>query len=381
MMNVHMKQVGYTVWVLMFLCSGNVLFADEDLPFRGGISGGHAHQRTVTTTCAVASSVNLFAGGLSNGFAHGRRTAVSCNVASGYNFFAGGTGSGTSHAADVRSACLVESVYSVYAGGSSDGFSHRKRIYHNCFGPNSTIESFDPTAVCQGESITITGTYFSNVDMVTFSNNVHTDNFSIIDSSSIEAIVPPGAVSGPVEVSGPEGTAVSSTILTVSPLPIADFTYAQSGGLTFGFTSTGSDATGYFWEFEDGSTSTAASTAHTFPADGTYPVLHIASNDCGSDTLLMEVEIRTVGIAFPRQIEMSIRPNPFREQFYLTLNAAGALQLQVFNMLGQAVYSKSLQATDSITHTVEMAGLPPGIYMVQVNGHGTSVNRRVVKGE
>lgn len=60
---------------------------------------------------------------------------------------------------------------------------------------------------------------------------------------------------------------------------------------TISFQNNSEGASQFSWHFGDGSTTTAANPSHTYPGAGTFDVLLIASNDCGSDSLLRQIVI------------------------------------------------------------------------------------------
>ncbi|HEX5003510.1 MAG TPA: PKD domain-containing protein, partial [Bacteroidia bacterium] len=77
----------------------------------------------------------------------------------------------------------------------------------------------------------------------------------------------------------PVAAATASDTLSCGPMDV-----------TFGNTSTG--ATGYYWNFGDGTTSTAASPVHNYSNPGTYSVILVTSNAFGcSDTLILPQQI------------------------------------------------------------------------------------------
>ncbi len=79
-----------------------------------------------------------------------------------------------------------------------------------------TITSFSPISGPVGSSVTITGTNFAGATSVKF-GGVGSTTFTMDSSTQIAASVPAGAVTGPISVEAPSGTAVSSTSFTVLP--------------------------------------------------------------------------------------------------------------------------------------------------------------------
>jgi uncharacterized repeat protein (TIGR03803 family) len=78
------------------------------------------------------------------------------------------------------------------------------------------ITSFSPTSGPVGTAVTISGTSFSGATKVTF-GGVAATSLQVINDSQIDALVPAGAVKGPIAVTTPGGTATSSTNFTVTP--------------------------------------------------------------------------------------------------------------------------------------------------------------------
>jgi hypothetical protein len=77
-----------------------------------------------------------------------------------------------------------------------------------------TITSFSPISGAAGSSVTITGTNFTGATSVEF-GGIASKSVTVDSSTQITAVVPAGAVTGPIGVGAPSGTAVSSTNFTV----------------------------------------------------------------------------------------------------------------------------------------------------------------------
>jgi large repetitive protein len=78
--------------------------------------------------------------------------------------------------------------------------------------------------------------------------------------------------------------------------PVAAFTYrvlSCAGGFTVQFTntSTGSPATSFFWDFGDGTQSTASSPQHLYAVSGTYTVTLTVSNAQGASSVSQSVPL------------------------------------------------------------------------------------------
>ena len=78
-----------------------------------------------------------------------------------------------------------------------------------------TLTQFTPTTGPVGTRVTLTGTGFLGATDVLF-NGVSAVEFEVVSGVSIEAVVPPGATSGPISVVTSAGTAVSTDPFTVT---------------------------------------------------------------------------------------------------------------------------------------------------------------------
>ncbi|QUW01564.1 IPT/TIG domain-containing protein [Chloracidobacterium sp. MS 40/45] len=78
-----------------------------------------------------------------------------------------------------------------------------------------TLTSFSPASGPVGTPVTITGTSFLNVSSVTFGDLPA--RFTVISPTQLTATVPAGAVTAPIRVTTPAGSATSATSFTVIP--------------------------------------------------------------------------------------------------------------------------------------------------------------------
>ncbi len=84
-------------------------------------------------------------------------------------------------------------------------------------------------------------------------------------------------------------------LITVDPLPEAIFGTVQSGTeVEFGNASV--DATSYLWLFGDGNSSLEENPVHDYGTFGEYVVQLIATNACGSDTLILNLQLAALPI-------------------------------------------------------------------------------------
>lgn len=81
--------------------------------------------------------------------------------------------------------------------------------------------------------------------------------------------------------------------VVVSDVPSSDFISSINGQVvTFTNQSVGADA--YLWDFGDGTTDSSSDPVYDYGSDGIYTVSLITTNNCGTDTLIQDIEIATL---------------------------------------------------------------------------------------
>jgi PKD repeat protein len=82
----------------------------------------------------------------------------------------------------------------------------------------------------------------------------------------------------------------------IHTIPVANFLYTINGN-TVQFNNTTFDGDTYFWNFGDDSTSVDTNTVHTYIEGGDYNVMLVATNECGKDTVIKQIQITTQAVA------------------------------------------------------------------------------------
>jgi len=82
------------------------------------------------------------------------------------------------------------------------------------------------------------------------------------------------------------------------------------------------------------------------------------------------------------EITFSIHPNPASDLLKLTLNTVNEeiIRVTISNTLGQTVYSMLINdpSSGTQTHTFDISGLKPGMYMVGIESSGTTRTRKLI---
>lgn len=165
--------------------------------------------------------------------------------------------------------------------------------------------------------------------------------------------------------------------------PVANFSYSNSGSLV-NFTNTSTNATGYFWDFGGGNTSTLSDPSFDFGGTGTFPVTLIVNNNGCYDTLVTNVVITNAGL---NEIDFlsNIYPNPFTDYLQILLGLPlqdEKLTIEAFNPLGQMVaeiYSGHSQGGEFTTTWNTPLDLYPGVYIIRIRFGNKELNRQVIK--
>ncbi|MBK7938046.1 MAG: PKD domain-containing protein [Lewinellaceae bacterium] len=158
--------------------------------------------------------------------------------------------------------------------------------------------------------------------------------------------------------------------LGVKP-PIVAFWRSEQDGTTGALDVNFTDLSYYkpvswYWDFGDGTSDTAQSPIHVFPAPGTYSVCLTVCNDVGvCNTLCRDVEIVTVGTSAHLQagvLPVQVYPNPASGQLYVSYDfREEETAFILVNTVGQPVLRRSLSASGGV-HTVDLPSLSAGLY-------------------
>jgi len=144
------------------------------------------------------------------------------------------------------------------------------------------------------------------------------------------------------------------------------------------------DATSYYWDFGDGASSTALSPSHQYTTPGTYFVSLVAANDasCESawlDTIHVIIDQTTNSTDLQTgQEALSLFPNPTTGEVYLELpntTPAGG-HLQVMDLNGRILLRQTWQ---NQLHSVDLSGLPAGVYVLRYEQAGQVLIGKVIK--
>ena len=134
-------------------------------------------------------------------------------------------------------------------------------------------------------------------------------------------------------------------IVCVIPAPIASFTTAEPIATitdpSFQFINGSANAVSYVWEFGDGGTSTETNPNHTYPGEGGYEVILIATNAAGCiDSAFLTVKVIEELIYY---IPNTFTPdgNEFNNTFQPVFTSGFdpyTFNMKIFNRWGETIF-------------------------------------------
>jgi PKD repeat protein len=165
--------------------------------------------------------------------------------------------------------------------------------------------------------------------------------------------------------------------VVVTPNAVASYTQDATASPLILFTSTSTGATSYSWNFGDGSPADlTANPSHTYVAPGTYTVVLTVSNSCNTTTSTQTVTILATDIATTSAGSMNLFPNPSSTGvFTVEMVSAAKTNVEVYNMVGELIYSTVLNAT---TSTLDLSTLGAGMYSVKIRTNDQNIVKQIV---
>lgn len=175
-------------------------------------------------------------------------------------------------------------------------------------------------------------------------------------------------------------TLMQNDLITVTELPTSDFSLTADGTLVV----LNNNATNYnslIWNFGDGTTDNTESPTHDYSMNGDYTITLIVTNECGSDTSSMEVDIdisSTKDISSTMSLQIS--PNPNKGVFSLSIagEPSPIIIVKVFDALGQLTLIKEVNFNSGTYRGMLEISKAPGIYWLEINNKGKISGQKIL---
>jgi RHS repeat-associated protein len=212
--------------------------------------------------------------------------------------------------------------------------------------PPPTITSFTPTSGTVGTTVTITGTNFVNIQTVAFNGVAAV--FTINNVTTITAVVPSGATTGPIAVTTPASMATSATNFTALVPPTITRFMPTSGPVGTTVTITGQN-------FDP----VAANNQVKF--NGKPAIITSAT---GTSIITTVPQGATTGpITVTTSLNTATGPQPFTVELSQNFTLSAAPALTAVLQGGQGSYALSVTAVGSFTGLVPLGvtGVPAGV--------------------
>jgi PKD repeat protein len=240
----------------------------------------------------------------------------------------------------------------------------------------------------------LTGDYCVNTDLV-FTNNSAGNISSYSWNFGADATPATANTSGPHLVryasTGPKTVSLTATGPLGSTNTDQNFEIGLPASASFGyipvgpsvsFTSNSTNASGYFWDFGDGNTSTDTNPTHTYAIPDVYQVRHIALSSCSPDTSEQTVSVFATSVQEITGFSAVIFPNPGKGIFQIRLNgldASASSTLEVRDLQGRLVYNESIAAGfTEVEHRFALDNLAAGMYVVNWTNAGQHLHLPLV---
>lgn len=213
------------------------------------------------------------------------------------------------------------------------------------------------------------GTYLAAC--VLYSTIFHKSPFGISFTSTLPPV-------DATEIQNAVNAVVTDSIATwyeYGNIPFSSFSYTANGN-NFLFQNHSLNASGYTWDFGDGSSSTMINPSHTFSQSGTYSVVLTATNGCRADELTMQVTTGVSGLQDPDNgCVIYNNPNTGRLIFNCLIEVDHA---HVHDLSGKRMQTEIIRKSDGME--ISANGLKPGIYVVTYSGDGNFFSYKWIVG-
>jgi PKD repeat protein len=230
----------------------------------------------------------------------------------------------------------------------------------------------DTARFCPGQSVTLTAADgFFNYE---WSNQQEGQSITITQEGAYI-----------VNAINPEGCEASSLPVIVQQIdvPDANFSYSQTDGYLVEFENQSTFGNQYLWTFTSGNTSTQANPSFTFPFDGTYPVTLTVTNQCGSNSVTIDVIVEKLSVQNidANILNFSVQPNPTNGITIIKgeTKQTGVYNFNLFNMIGQKVMEESWQLNGTWSKELDLTSLPKGMYWIHLDSAKGKISRKLIK--
>jgi hypothetical protein len=149
-------------------------------------------------------------------------------------------------------------------------------------------------------------------------------------------------------------------------------------------TATANNATDYVWNFGDGTTQTGMSAVvHAYDAAGVYNVTMTANNNTCNDVAVKTINVTNTATGLNNTTANNLTIYGQGEHVVIEFNQWGGDKADIFmyNALGQRMESLTGVSTIKGRQELNVAGIIPGTYFIQVVSNGVTQGKKVFLGK
>ena len=183
-----------------------------------------------------------------------------------------------------------------------------------------------------------------------------------------------------VTVANGNCNATDQVAIDVQTVPIAGFGYSINQNVVT-FQDESLNANNYLWNLGDDIISSLQEPVHTYLNPGTYTVIQIVTNICGSDTLEQVIEL-LVGVIDPGFLSsIKFYPNPGNGLFYLSLTGppAQSMEVRLYDLIGRELFVENYGfEIGMLEQVLDFRGLPSATYFLRLMSEGKMGYLKVV---
>lgn len=230
---------------------------------------------------------------------------------------------------------------------------------------NITITANGSTSICSGDTVTLTAP-IGATSYIWYPNNETTQSINVSNAGNyyVNYIVD-------------SCSAVSNTInINISNNnPIANFSYTSSGSLV-NFNNLSQFGNSYYWDFGDGNNSTSINPSNTYLNNGTYTVVLIVTNSCGSDTISQTINVTSVGVEDIKNMEISLFPNPAKNYLLIKSNSSDIISYEIIDVFGKII-KNNFESKSSFN--IKINDIAKGVYFIKLKTENEIIIKKFVK--
>ncbi len=300
---------------------------------------------------------------------YGETTTLTASGASSYNWYHDFTGGEPFYSGPSLTTSSLFSDTTFYVSNASNSYESVRTPAAVIIKAKPEITASRGLTLCEGETITLQA---KEADEYLWSTTETTQSIVVSTSGDYTVNVKDNTLSC---------ESLSDAVsISLNPLPTAAFTHI--GELLpdelITFTDESTDAVSWFWEFDDGNTSTEQNPSHEYADFGNYIVTLTVTSDNGcQDVVTHDVGLVT-GTELNAMNGLRVYPNPVNQDKLLINvpdNFSNELEVSILNNQGQRVKRNSLTKNENV---ISVSDLSVGIYYVRVKSGENSFTKKIM---